>query len=508
MNTRVIVIMLVLTLLSTACGQQPATLPHTLDVPANRRWVKTNVCLEAGQSIQITARGEIYLEGNRYKNTPNGSGSCEGAAWGPCSLVGAGWGTLLGRIGDDSPFVIGSSSQITATEVGCLQLGINDTNSDDNSGSYTVAITQASTSRVTQEIPATSIASPTTTPALTFTPTPISTFKFTPALTPTLTPPSTSLRSLAQVRSLWIGAAVAVGPLLDEVLYARTLAREFNMLTPENAMKFGPVHPDLDRYNFDAADTIVDFAEENDMQVRGHTLVWHSQLPSWLTEGNWTREELIQILQEHIMTVVGHYRGRVLAWDVINEAVADNGRLRETIWLNGIGPEYIDMAFQWAHEADPGALLFYNDYSGEGLGAKSDAIYALTQGLLQRGVPIHGVGLQMHVSVDSFPRPQDVAVNMERLSALGLEVHITEMDVRIQDPATEEDLIRQASVYRDVFHVCQSVQNCKAFVLWGFTDLHSWISSHIGGWDTALIFDKVYRPKPAYNALIDELSDH
>ena len=137
-----------------------------------------------------------------------------------------------------------------------------------------------------------------------------------------------------------------------------------------------------------------------------------SQLPAWLTEGTWTRDELIAIIREHITTVVGHYRGRVAAWDVVNEGVGDDGSLRDTIWLRGIGPEYIDMAFRWAHEADPDALLFYNDYAGEGLGTKSDAIYALVQGLLERGVPINGVGLQMHVSLRWSPQPQDVAANM------------------------------------------------------------------------------------------------
>ena len=192
------------------------------------------------------------------------------------------------------------------------------------------------------------------------------------------------------------------------------------MLTPENAMKFGLVHPEPDRYDFADADYIVGFAEAHGMQVRGHNLVWHFQLPTWLTEGTWTRDELIDILHQHITTVVGHYRGRVAAWDVVNEAIADDGSLRDTIWLRGIGPEYIDMAFRWAHEADPDALLFYNDYAGEGLGAKSDAIYALVQGLLERGVPINGVGLQMHVSLRWSPQPQDVAANMERLGALGL----------------------------------------------------------------------------------------
>jgi endo-1,4-beta-xylanase len=323
--------------------------------------------------------------------------------------------------------------------------------------------------------------------------------------TPAATPVS-SLRSYAQARNISIGAAVMIEPLLGEDLYAETLAREFNMLTPENVMKFGPLRPSPDRFSFHEADVIVDFAEAHAMKVRGHTLVWHHQLPSWLTESNWSRDELIRILQEHIATVVGKYRGRIRVWDVLNEAIADDGSLRDTIWLRGIGPEYIDMAFRWAHEADPDALLFYNDHGGEGLGQKADAIYTLVQDLLQRGVPIHGLGLQTHVGLDSSPQPQDVAANMDRLSALGLEIHITEMDVRIEDPATEEKLVEQARVYRDMLEVCLFTQNCTAFVLWGFTDRYSWIPSCCKGWDAALIFDKSYRPKPAYNSLIDGLA--
>jgi endo-1,4-beta-xylanase len=299
---------------------------------------------------------------------------------------------------------------------------------------------------------------------------------------------------------------VAARPLQSEALYAETLAREFSMLTPENAMKFESLHPGRDCYDFGRADAIVDFAQAHGMQVRGHTLVWHNQLPRWLTEGNWTRDELIEILREHIMTVVGRYRGRVVAWDVVNEALADDGSsLRDTIWLRGIGPEYIDMAFRWAHEADPDALLFYNDWGGEGQGCKSDAIYALARDLLQRGVPIHGVGLQMHVGLDWCPEPQDVAANMERLAALGLEAHITEMDVRIEMPATEEKLEEQACIYRDMLQVCLSAENCTAFVLWGFADCHSWVPDFFQGRGAALIFDEAYHRKPGCDALMDVL---
>lgn len=305
------------------------------------------------------------------------------------------------------------------------------------------------------------------------------------------------LRVLAEKCGIYIGAAVERS-LLDIPEYAYTLRQEFNMLTTENALKFGPVHPQPDIYYFDDADRIISFAESNGMKVRGHTLVWHQQLPTWITQGRYSREEWMNILREHIMTVVGRYKGRVYAWDVVNEAINDDGTLRDTIWLRNIGPEYIELAFRWAHEADPQALLFYNDYGAEGLNAKSDAIYNLVKSLLEKGVPIHGVGLQMHISLENPPNPQEVAANIKRLNELGLEVHITEMDVRIRTPARWEDLIRQAEIYREILKVCLSAENCKAFVMWGLTDKYSWIPSHFSGYGAALIFDESYKPKPAY----------
>jgi endo-1,4-beta-xylanase len=293
----------------------------------------------------------------------------------------------------------------------------------------------------------------------------------------------------------------------NDPAYHETLTGQFSALTPENAMKFGPLCSSRGNYDFGEADAIVAVAEEHGMKVRGHTLVWHNQLPSWLIERQWTRDELIEILREHITTVVGHYRGRIWAWDVVNEAVEDDGSLRDTLWLQGIGPEYIEMAFRWAHEADPDALLFYNDYNGEGLGKKSDAIYALVADLRKRGVPIDGVGLQMHISLEGAPSPEDVAANMKRLGALGLQVHITEMDVRIQEPVTEEKLAAQARIYHSMLDVCLVAPNCTAFVTWGFTDSHSWIPDFFPGSGAALIFDEFYRPKPACSEMVGTLAD-
>ena len=159
--------------------------------------------------------------------------------------------------------------------------------------------------------------------------------------------PSYAARTAA--RGLLIGTAVEPNHILYEPVYAEVLSREFGMLTTENALKFGPVHPAPDRYDWRGADAIVEFAEEHDMLVRGHTLVWHRQLPAWVKDGDWTREELMEVLREHITTVVGRYKGRIVAWDVVNEAVEGNGELRDTIWLRVIGPEYFELAFRWAH---------------------------------------------------------------------------------------------------------------------------------------------------------------
>jgi endo-1,4-beta-xylanase len=198
------------------------------------------------------------------------------------------------------------------------------------------------------------------------------------------------LRELADRRGVRIGAAVDPSRLAEPE-YAETLAREFNQAEPENMMKFGLIHPAADRYNFAPADAIVAFAREHRMAVRGHTLVWHNQMPPWVAAGNPTPAQLAAILPDHIHSVVGHYAGQVYAWDVVNEAFLDYGSLRGTIWYNtpGVGLEgtgYIERALRWAHKADPKARLFYNDYAAERVNSKSDAIYKMAKDFKGRGV--------------------------------------------------------------------------------------------------------------------------
>ena len=331
---------------------------------------------------------------------------------------------------------------------------------------------------------------------------------FSAALVATMPATATdTLRGLAPSAGIRIGAAVDVDALKADAAYAGLLAREFNLLTPENAMKFSVVHPERGRYDFTQADALVEFAEANGMQVNGHVLVWHQQLPDWLTQGNFDSDELKAILRDHIQTLVTRYRGRVASWDVGAEAVDENGRLRETFWSRGIGPDYLALAFRWAHEADPQAHLRYNDYGGEGGGAKSDGIYDLMIELRRKGVPVHGVGLQMHASLKDAPRPGDVRINMKRLAALRLQTHITEMDVMLSLPASRADLRAQAGLYRDMLQTCLAVPQCHSFSTWGASDRYSWIPAFFPGQGAALLFDAEGRAKPAYDSVWRVLRD-
>ena len=322
-----------------------------------------------------------------------------------------------------------------------------------------------------------------------------------------------------------LGTAVADRALTGDAAYPNGLTR-YAMLTPENASKWSTIHPERNRYDFTAFDRVVDFARAHGQQVQGIPLVWYQQVPQWLTEGNFTRSELIAILYEHILTVVGRYRGRVANWVVVNEDVQEDGTFRTGgygggtsfdggFWRRGIGDDYVDLAFRIAHAADPAAKLFYNDYAAEVAGVKYDGVNRLVGGLVARGVPIDGVGLQMHTTtlvkpkgmvapagaLIFRPRRPELRATMRAYASLGLDVAITEMDVRLQLPATAAALQDQAGVYSDVLRVCRSEPNCTSLTTWGYTDKYSWVPAWWSGTGAALPFDESFRPKPAAAAL-------
>jgi endo-1,4-beta-xylanase len=329
-------------------------------------------------------------------------------------------------------------------------------------------------------------------------------------------------------RDFHIGVAVAGGghhldqpypdPFPNDAEYRYVVSKEFNSLSPENQAKWEFIHPEQGVYNFEAMDAIATFAKHNRQEVRGHTLFWHSQNPAWLEQGDFSKEELRAILKDHIQTVVGRYKGQVYQWDVANEIFTDGpnpvlrtGTLAEggNIWLRELGPEIIADAFRWAHEADPKAKLFFNDYGVESINPKSTAYYNLIQELKAQGVPVDGFAIQGHLST-RFGFPGGLQDNLQRFSDLGLETAITEIDVRMDVPVGEQPTVeqeaRQASDYDRALEACLAVEGCNSFTVWGATDKYSWVPVFFTGQGFATPMTDDFDRKPAYVAMRESLA--
>ncbi|HEV2060186.1 MAG TPA: endo-1,4-beta-xylanase [Solirubrobacteraceae bacterium] len=308
--------------------------------------------------------------------------------------------------------------------------------------------------------------------------------------------PGQPLRELAKARGLEVGTAVRGDQLERNRAYRQTIAQQFSTVTPENEMKWASIAPERGEFDFGAADDIVEHARDADQKIRGHTLVWHFQLPDWVRELG--PRELRAAMKEHIHRVVRHFRGDVGVWDVVNEPISDAGGLRQSVFMRRLGQDYIARAFRLAHEADPEAKLYLNEIGAEGINPKSNRLYDVLAGLKREGVPVDGVGFQVHANLQGLPG--DFVDNMRRFADLGLDIAITEADVGVRLPATREDLEAQARIYEQIVRSCRSV-SCKSLTFWGFTDGRSWISETQAGMGAATLLDENLAPKPAFHAV-------
>lgn len=296
---------------------------------------------------------------------------------------------------------------------------------------------------------------------------------------------------------------------LDDPTYVSTVATTFTSVTPENQMKWSIVRPDAASFDFAPADQVADLARRNGQRMRGHTLLWHGGNPSWLTGRSWECSELRPIVKQHVTTLVSRYADVVREWDVANEILDGGANLRtsENPFIAACGIDIVKDAFRWAHEADPKARLFLTDYDVEGVNPKSDAYLALVKDLLAEGVPVHGFGIQAHLD-NREGAPGSVQANLQRFADLGLDVAVTELDVKVPLPMaipSQASLRRQADVYGSVLDACLRVSRCTSFTVWGFTDRYSWVPEYRPGYGSATLMTAEYEAKPALNTIVDRL---
>jgi endo-1,4-beta-xylanase len=307
-------------------------------------------------------------------------------------------------------------------------------------------------------------------------------------LAPGLAQAASTLGAQAATTGRYFGTAVAAGKLGDST-YVSILDREFNMITPENEMKWDTTEPSRGNFNFGPADQIVNHAQSHGQRMRGHTTVWHAQLPSWvssITDANTLRS----VMNNHITTVMGHYRGKIYAWDVVNEAFADGStQHRSSVFQNVLGNGFIEEAFRTARSADSAAKLCYNDYNIENWSdAKTQGVYSMVRDFKNRGVPIDCVGFQSHFGTGG--PPSSFQTTLSNFAALGVDVQITELD--IQNAGT--------TAYANTVRACMNVARCTGITVWGIRDSDSWRTGQ-----NPLLFDSNGNKKPAYDAVLSAL---
>jgi endo-1,4-beta-xylanase len=311
--------------------------------------------------------------------------------------------------------------------------------------------------------------------------------------------------------NFFVGAAVSTNRLTGG--YNHLLTTEFNSITAESEMKMRTIFLGPGDYNWTRPDALVDYATDNNLNIHGHALVWHVEVPDWMTTFTGSNEEFEQIIEDYIKAVVQRYAGKITSWDVVNEAINDGGGVRNTIFLEKLGPDYIAKCFQWAREADPDVLLFYNDYNTPADLTKQNDVYALIDELQADNVPIDGLGLQMHISIDS-PTRQQIQEDVDKALERNLIVHFSELDVRVNPDGrevvgslTEERDFAQRLKYKEVVDLYSDIPDPfkYAITVWGIRDPDSWIINQYDRPDWPLLFDASFNRKSAHTGFLEGL---
>ncbi|KAJ6506232.1 endo-1,4-B-xylanase A [Mycena vitilis] len=305
---------------------------------------------------------------------------------------------------------------------------------------------------------------------------------------------------------LYFGSATD-NPELTDTAYVATLSDNtlFGQITPGNSMKWDATEPSRGTFTFTNGDVIAALAKKNGQLLRGHNCVWYNQLASWVTAGGFNATTLTSILQTHCNTVVSHYAGQVYSWDVVNEPFNDDGTIRSFVFSNVSGSvnlNYATTALVAARAADPAAKLYINDYNIDSAGAKATAMINLVKSLKAAGTPIDGVGIQGHLIVGEVPSKAALVANYQAFTALGIEIAITELDIRMTLPETPALLAQQQTDYQTVISACKAVAGCVGVTIWDYTDKYSWIPGVFAGQGAALPFDDNLVKKPAYDGII------
>ncbi|KAK2765819.1 glycosyl hydrolase family 10 [Colletotrichum kahawae] len=302
---------------------------------------------------------------------------------------------------------------------------------------------------------------------------------------------------------LFFGTATDTN-LFNDAAYMAVLNRtgEFGLVVPENSQKWDATEKTQGQFTFTNPDAVRAVGLANTQMMRCHALTWHSQLPSFVSQGTWTPETLTPVIEAHIANTVAHFAGSCYSWDVVNEALADNGTLRDSVFSRTLGQDFIPISFRAAAAADPAAKLYYNDFSLEFDSKKTDGAVKIVQDLKAAGVKIDGLGLQAHLEVGKTPSPRTLGQVMSRFTDMGLEVALTELDIRHSKlPADGAAVQQQAKDYASVVKTCVDAKGCVGVVVWEFTDKYSWIPSTFQGQGDACLFDKGMNPKPAYDSI-------